>query len=73
MRDLIKKVSPHALSKIHQQYEHVIATEKNSMEKTLKTCDKTFFNIMSLPCAHIIKAAMKTEKKKLLLEDIHPY
>ena len=71
MRDLIDRVSSHALSKIYNQYKLMKLTDKES--RNLKECVRTFVIIMSLFCSHMIKEVLKDEEKKLLLEDVHSH
>ena len=73
MRELIGQVSPYALSKIYDQYLLVIRAKKKPEEHALKPCQRIFATTMGLPCAHMIVAALNTEEKKLLLEDVHPH
>ena len=71
MRDLIGRVSPHALSKIYSQYELMKLADKEP--RNLKECTRTFVTTMGLPCSHMIREASEGEEKKLLLEDVHPH
>ena len=73
MRELINKVSPYALLKIYDQYLLVRLAKKYPKEHELKPCQRIFATTMGLPCAHMIVAALETEEKKLLLEDVHPH
>ena len=73
MRDLISEVTPYALSKVYTQYQLVKAAERDPVQNELKACNKVFSTTMGLPCCHMIRAAMDTEEKKILLDDIHPH
>lgn len=73
MRNLLGQVSPYALLKIYEQYLLMKLAKKKPEEHEWKPCQKIFATTMSLSCAHVIVAALKTEEKKLLLEDVHPH
>lgn len=55
-RNLIGRVTAHAIWKIHEQYERLRAVTEAD---PLPPCTKVFFSTMGLPCSHMIKARME--------------
>ena len=72
MRDLIARVTSHALTKIRKQYKKILRAEKNSENESLESCSRCFVTTLSLSCSHVIKTRMNN-KEKLLLENIHSH
>ena len=72
-RELIGRVSPHALRKINKQYQLVKAA---TSEEPLSSCTHVFTTTMGLPCAHTIKTRIEEVDGglgRLHLEDVHPH
>lgn len=70
-QDLIGRVTPHALWKMHKQYELV---RKATKEQPLIACTGVHTATMGLPCAHQIKARMEEIKGglgRIPIEDVH--
>ena len=72
-RDLIGRVTPHAMWMIHEQYEIV---RKETRDNPMPPCTGVYEKTMGLPCKHVIKARMEQVSGNLgriQLEDIHPH
>ena len=73
MRDLIARVSSYALTKIQKQYRKLKQIEKDFENEALSSCTKIFDTTMRLSCSHVIKTRVKSDEKRLLLDDVHSH
>lgn len=70
-QDLVGRVTPHALWKMHKQYELV---RKETEAEPLTECTGVYTATMGLSCAHRIKTRMEVVKSRLgriPIEDVH--
>ncbi len=65
LRDLVGRISPHALRKVFEQYERLTVTAT-----VLPACTNVFTTTMGLPCSHRIQERLASNGV-LALDDIH--
>jgi hypothetical protein len=71
-RDVIGKVSPHALYKVHAIYERYLPVRNHTKPPIPDSCTGATTATMGIPCIHIIKQRYDAERS-LDMRDFHPH
>ena len=71
-RDVIGKVSPHALYKVHATYERYLPVRNHTKPPIPDSCTGATTATMGIPCIHVIKQRYDTERS-LDMQDFHPH
>jgi len=72
-RNLIGRVTPHAIWMIHAQFQRL---KRATKKDPLPACTEVFTKTIGLPCSHVIKTRMEAVKDglgRILIADIDPH